>query len=54
MDLLKVLQSFQYFRELLQIYSFSYCKNNETLKLTDLKPKLKTLIKNGVNLPNNS
>jgi len=34
-----------YFRELLQIYSFSYCKDNETLKLTNLKPKLKALIK---------
>jgi len=36
-----------YFRELLQIYSFSYCKENETLKLTNLKPKLKALIKGG-------
>ena len=36
-----------YFRELLQIYSFSYCKDNETLKLIDLKPKLKALIKKG-------
>ena len=34
-----------YFRELLQIYSFSYCKENKTLKLSNLKPKLKALIK---------
>jgi hypothetical protein len=34
-----------YFRELLQIYSFSYCQDNETLKLINLKPRLKTLIK---------
>lgn len=36
-----------YFRELLQIYSFSYCNENQTLKLIDLKPKLKALIKKG-------
>lgn len=34
-----------YFREILQIYSFSYCRANETLKITDLKPKLKSLVK---------
>lgn len=38
-----------YFRELLEIYSFSYCTENKTLKLTDLKPKLKTLIKEEAN-----
>jgi len=35
-----------YFRELLQIYSFSYCKKNETLKLTNLKPTIKSMIRN--------
>lgn len=35
-----------YFRELLEIYTFEYCKINETLKIIDLKPKLKSLMRN--------
>ncbi len=35
-----------YFRELLNIYSFEYCKIKGTLKLINLKPKLKSLLKN--------
>lgn len=38
-----------YFREILDIYSFKFCDKNETLKLTNLKPKLKSLIKEQIN-----
>ncbi|MGV6830565.1 MAG: hypothetical protein ACWA5P_03260 [bacterium] len=38
-----------YFRELLQIYCFEYCKERETLKMIDLKPRLKSLIKESQN-----
>lgn len=35
-----------YFKELLNIYSFEFCYTKETLKLINLKPKLKSLLKN--------
>ncbi|MEV9530379.1 hypothetical protein AB0W27_06325 [Aliarcobacter butzleri] len=35
-----------YFKELLNVYSFEFCYKNETLKLINLKPKLKSLLKN--------
>lgn len=46
-SLLNYWQTFPtYFRELLNIYSFEFCHIDKTLKLINLKPKLKSLLKN--------
>ncbi len=45
-SLLEYWQTFPtYFREFLNIYSFEFCKNNKILKISNLKPKLKSLCK---------
>lgn len=46
-SLLEYWQTFPtYFKEILNIYSYEFCQRNKTIKLINLKPKLKSLLKN--------